>query len=84
LAVLLSPGDGSHYSDRFVVLLVLIGERDSSVGVATVGVRFPAEAGDLFFYSGFTPVLGPTQPHIEWVPGALFAGLKRPGREADC
>jgi hypothetical protein len=27
--------------------------------------------------------LGPTQLPIEWVPGALSLGVKRPGREAD-
>jgi hypothetical protein len=28
-------------------------------------------------------VLGPTQPPIQWVPGALSLGVKLPGREAD-
>jgi len=27
--------------------------------------------------------LGPTQPPIQWVPGAPPLGVKRPGREAD-
>jgi hypothetical protein len=27
--------------------------------------------------------LGPTQPRIQWVPGALSLGVKLPGREAD-
>jgi len=27
--------------------------------------------------------LGPTQPPIQWVPGALSLGEKWPGREAD-
>jgi hypothetical protein len=27
--------------------------------------------------------LGPTQPPVQWVPGALSLGIKRPGREAD-
>jgi hypothetical protein len=27
--------------------------------------------------------LGPTQPPIQWVPGALSSEVKRPGREAD-
>jgi hypothetical protein len=31
----------------------------------------------------FTSVLGPTQPPIQWVPGALSLGVKWPGREAD-
>jgi hypothetical protein len=29
------------------------------------------------------PSLGPTHPHIQWVPGALSLEIKRPGREAD-
>jgi hypothetical protein len=29
------------------------------------------------------PALVPTQPPIQWVPGALPLGVKRPGREAD-
>jgi hypothetical protein len=27
--------------------------------------------------------LGPTQPPIQWIPGVLSLGVKRPGREAD-
>jgi hypothetical protein len=27
--------------------------------------------------------VGPTQPPIQWVTGALSLGVKRPGREAD-
>jgi hypothetical protein len=42
-------------------------------------VRFPAGAGN---FSLHTP-LGPTQPPIQWVPGALFLRVKRTGREAD-
>jgi hypothetical protein len=29
------------------------------------------------------PALGPTQPPIQWVPGVLYLGVRRPGREAD-
>jgi hypothetical protein len=29
------------------------------------------------------PVLGLTQLLIQWVPGALFRGVKRPGLEVD-
>jgi hypothetical protein len=28
-------------------------------------------------------VEGPTQPPVQWIPGALSLGLKRPGREVD-
>jgi hypothetical protein len=29
------------------------------------------------------PILGPTQPPIQWIPGPLSQGVKRPEREAD-
>jgi hypothetical protein len=29
------------------------------------------------------PALEPTQPPIQWVPGAVSLGVKRPGRKAD-
>jgi hypothetical protein len=31
----------------------------------------------------YIPALGPTQPPIKWVPGALSLGVKRPGHEAE-
>jgi hypothetical protein len=45
-------------------------------------VRFPAGLG-LLFTTASRMVLGPTQPPIQWVLGALSLGVKRPGREAD-
>jgi hypothetical protein len=59
--------------------------RDSSVGIVLVygpddrgsRVRFPAEA------TASRTELGPTQPRIEWVSGALSLGVKRPGRAVD-
>jgi hypothetical protein len=30
-----------------------------------------------------TPTVGPAQPAIQWIPGALSPGVKRQGREAD-
>jgi hypothetical protein len=35
------------------------------------------------FSTASRPTLRPTQPHIQWVTGALSQGVKRPGREAD-
>jgi hypothetical protein len=35
------------------------------------------------FTTASGPTLGPTQPPIQWVSGALSLGVKRPGSEAD-
>jgi hypothetical protein len=67
--------------------------RDSSVGIALgygmddrdSGVRFPGGGGlgSFLFTTVSRTSLGPTQPPIQWVRGALLLGVKRPGREAD-
>jgi hypothetical protein len=36
----------------------------------------------LFATTSRTP-LGPTQPHIQWIPGAFYPEIKRQGREAN-
>jgi hypothetical protein len=62
---------------------------DSVVGIATgyglddrgVGYRVPVESR--IFSASSRPALGPTQPPIQWVPGALSPGVKRLEREAD-
>jgi hypothetical protein len=65
--------------------------RDNSVGIVLgyglddrgSRVRFPAGTGNFLFTIASRTALGPTQPPIQWVPGALSVGAKRPGREAD-
>jgi hypothetical protein len=37
--------------------------------------------GIFLFTTASRTALGPTQPPIQWVPGALSLGVKRPGRE---
>jgi hypothetical protein len=40
--------------------------------------------GKSFLFSTTSrPTLGPTQPPIQWVPGAPSPGVKRQGRETD-
>jgi hypothetical protein len=39
--------------------------------------------GIFLFTTASRTALGPTQPPIQWVPGVLSVGVKRPGREAD-
>jgi hypothetical protein len=38
---------------------------------------------DFFFVTTSKPILGPTQPPIQWVPGALTPRIKWPERESD-
>jgi hypothetical protein len=64
--------------------------RDNSVGIALgygleIGVLgFDSRRGlGIFLFSTVSrTTLGPTQPPIQWVPGDLSLGVKRPGREA--
>jgi hypothetical protein len=39
--------------------------------------------GIFLFTTASRTALGSNQPPIQWVPGALSLGIKRPGREAD-
>jgi hypothetical protein len=65
--------------------------RDSAVGIATGygsddrGGRSssPGRVKNFLFSTASRPVLGPTQPPIQWVQGALSPRVKRQGREAD-
>jgi hypothetical protein len=47
-------------------------------------LRFDSRRGlEIFlFTTASRTALGPTQPPIQWVPGALSLGIKRPGSEA--
>jgi hypothetical protein len=61
--------------------------RDSSVGIALgyglddrgSRVRLPAGAGNFSLHHRVQNGWEPTQPPMQWVPGALFLGVKRPG-----
>jgi hypothetical protein len=43
----------------------------------------PDTVKSFLFSTSSRPTLGPTQPPIQWVPGALSPGVKRQGRESD-
>jgi hypothetical protein len=49
------------------------------------GVRRSSPGGDEYFHFSTSPrpALVSTQPPIQWVPGPLSPGVKRPAREAD-
>jgi hypothetical protein len=50
--------------------------------IGVLGFDSRQEMG-IFLITASRTALRPTQPPIQWVPGALSLGVKRPGREAD-
>jgi hypothetical protein len=75
---------------KFLFICLTLESRDSAVGIATdklddqgVGVRVPVGGKHFHFSMSSRPALGSTQPPIQWIPGPLFLGVERPGREAD-
>jgi hypothetical protein len=80
-----------HMRLRYIYIYI---ERErepySSVDIAlgygwTIGVLgFDSLRGlGIFLFTASRRALGPTQPPILWVPGALSLGVERPGRDAD-
>jgi hypothetical protein len=65
--------------------------RDSSVRIALgyglddwgSRVRSPGRLGIFLFTTASRTSLGPSQLPVQWIPGAITLGVKRPGREAD-
>jgi hypothetical protein len=53
--------------------------------IFTIAVRgFDSRRGlGIFLFTAFRPVLGPTQPPVQWIPGTFSPDVKRPKREAD-
>jgi hypothetical protein len=51
--------------------------------IRTTGVRFSAREGTFSFRHHVQTGSGPTQPPVQWIPGALSSGIKRPDFETD-
>jgi hypothetical protein len=79
---------GAAYVHLYTVMCVYESQ-DIAIGIATgygledreFRVRVPIWSG-IFFSTSSRPVLGFTQPPIQWVAGALSSGINRPEREA--
>jgi hypothetical protein len=63
---------------HFNIVLPSTVSRDSVVGIAS-----PNRVKNFLFSKSSRPALRSTQPPIQWVPGALSPGVKRPGLEVD-
>jgi hypothetical protein len=71
-------------SKKLKFAVVITTSRDSVVGIVTGhGAGLPRGRSSNHFFMSSRLVLEPTQPPIQWVPGALSPGVKRPGREDD-
>jgi hypothetical protein len=73
-----------------ILYVALLRSQDSAVGIATGyglhdrGVRILVPVGSRILFSMSSGLaLGPSQPPIQWVPGALSPGVKWWGCEAD-
>jgi hypothetical protein len=51
--------------------------------IGVLGFDFRRGLGIFLFTTASRTVLGLTKPPIQWVPGVLSLGVKRPCREAD-
>jgi hypothetical protein len=68
------------------VYKVLVGKLEQTAlgyGLDDRGFESRQGLGIILFTTASRPTLGPTQPPIQWVPGALSLGVKVSGREAD-
>jgi hypothetical protein len=70
--------------DAYKTLYGIPEERRSRTnGLDYRGFKSRQGLGIFLFTTAFRSALGPNQPPIQWVPGALSLWVKRPGREAD-
>jgi hypothetical protein len=75
-----------HHPFCLITLDYLISSRNSDwlrAGRPRGQTSSPSRVKNFLLSTSSRPVLGPTQPPIQWVLGALSSGVKRQGREAD-
>jgi hypothetical protein len=73
----------SIFSVLHVPLIGLAQRYSAGLRDGRSGVLIPVGSGNFSLHHRVQIGSGPTQPPIQWVPGALSLVVKRPGREAD-
>jgi hypothetical protein len=77
-------GGGSNFGkDNFLNISGISQWHIAGLGAVWSGIRVPAGAGNFSVHHRVQTGSGSLQPPLQWVPGALSSGLKRPRREAD-
>jgi hypothetical protein len=61
-----------------IVIKIIYNER-----IGVLGFNSRRGLGIFLFSTASRTALGPTQSPIQWLPGTLSLGVKRPGRETD-
>jgi hypothetical protein len=77
------PWSSGRPSRRLVILRNKLSSWATGWTIGVLGFDSQREVGIFLFTTASRTALGPTQPPIQWVSGALSLGVKRPGREAD-
>jgi hypothetical protein len=70
------------YKDNRAVVAQSVYRRATGWTIGALGFDSRRGLGIFLFTTESRTALGLTQPPIQWVPGSLSLGVKRPGREA--
>jgi hypothetical protein len=76
------PISEPHFRYNFVIIDCIV-VPDTLIDLLLDFQNVLLSVGARIFSTSSRPALRSTQPPIQWVPGALSPGVKRPGRDAD-
>jgi hypothetical protein len=80
-------GGHTHKYEKFMMMMMMMMKNRDSLAagwkIGFLGFDSRGGLGIFLFTIAFRTALGPTQPPIQWVLGALSLGVKRPVNEPD-
>jgi len=71
-----------HYIDRFYFFHSSLVSIVTRLWTGQLGLNSQQKQGIFLLATASRPLLGPTQPPIQWAPEAFPPGIKQPGHEA--